>query len=447
MTNKTDVTDVVSTSHEVIDVDTNAQGYAKLGWMIVIGGVIGFLVWASFAPLDSGVPMSGTVVVATNRKAIQYQTGGIVDDILVKEGDRVKSGQVLVKMNDTTPRANADIARSQLYSALATEARLKAERMSAPNVTFPAQLQENKNSPQVGNAILLQQQLFSARQGALRSELEALDENVSGLKSQLQGLKESMVNKKEQVTFLKEQLDGMRDLAKDGYVARNRLLDLERSYSQLNSGISEDIGNIGRITQQIAEAKIRGVQRRQTYQTEVNTQLSDVQKEVVSLKSRLSALDFELNNVLVKAPVDGIVVSLNIFTQGGVVPSGFKLMELVPEDDQLIVEALLPVNLVDKVHPGLKVELIFSAFNTNTTPHIPGIISQVGADRVVDEHTGHPYYKVKAIVTPEGNKLLSKLEVRPGMPVEVFVKTGERTMMNYILKPLFDRSKSAMKEE
>jgi protease secretion system membrane fusion protein len=441
------VTDVATHNVEVVEVNTDSSRYARLGWAIVLFGVIGFLLWASFAPLDKGVPLSGTVAVSSNRKAIQHLTGGTVDEILVKDNDVVKAGQILIKMNEVAAKANAEITRGQMYFAQATEARLIAEREGASVIRFPDEFELNKSDPRIANNILLQQQLFSARRGSLKDELAAVDENIAGLKFQLAGLQESMINKKQQQQFLKEQLDGMRDLAKEGYIARNRLLDLERTYSQVNGSVSEDIGNIGRATRQIAELGLRKSQRQQDYQKEVRTQLSDVQKEAEAQQNRSRQLDFDLTNTLVKAPVDGTVVNLSVFTEGAVVQSGFKLMELVPTGDALIVEGNLPVNLVDKVYEGLKVELIFSAFNTNTTPHIPGIITQVSADRSTDERTGQPFYKVKAKVAPEGVKMLAKLQIRPGMPVELFVKTGERTMMNYLLKPIFDRTHSAMTEE
>lgn len=447
LANKAPVSDVVTQNVEVLEVDTDASRHARLGWGIVLLGVVGFILWASFAPLDKGVPLSGNVAVASSRKAIQHQVGGTVDEILVKDGDAVKAGQVLVKMNSVVANSTAEITRVQWYTAQATEARLLAERDGAKSINFSKELEQVKSDSRVANNIMLQQQLFSARQTSLRSELGAVDENIAGMKVQLKGLEESMISKKQQQQFLKEQLDGMRDLAKEGYVARNRLLDLERTYAQVNGSISEDIGNIGRATRQIAELGLRKAQRQQDYQKEVRTQLSDVQKESEALQTRLVALDFDLNNVLVKAPVDGTVVGLNVFTQGAVVPSGFKLMELVPKDDALIVEGMLPVNLVDKVHNGLKAELIFSAFNSNTTPHIPGIVTQVSADRTVDERTGQAYYKVKAAVAPEGMKMISHLQIRPGMPVELFVKTGERTMMNYLLRPVFDRAKTSMSED
>ena len=154
-----------------------------------------------------------------------------------------------------------------------------------------------------------------------------------------------------------------------------------------------------------------------------------------------------MNNALVKAPVDGTIVGMNIFTNGGIIGPGFRMMDVVPSDDALIVEGQLPVHLIDKVHPNLKVELIFSAFNQNQTPHIPGIVTHVSADRLVDEKSGQPYYSIKAKVAPEGIKLISNLQIRPGMPVELFVKTGERTMMNYLLKPILDNLKMSMTEE
>jgi protease secretion system membrane fusion protein len=215
----------------------------------------------------------------------------------------------------------------------------------------------------------------------------------------------------------------------------------------MNGGIAQDVGNIDRVERQIIEFGLRKLQRQQDYQKEVRTQLADVKRDAEALNNRLTALDFDLKKVFVRAPVAGTVVALNVFTQGAVVAPGGNLMELVPKDDVLVVEGMLPVHLVDKVHQGLKVELIFSAFNSATTPNIPGIVTRVSADRSLDERTGQAYYKVRAAVAPEGLNMLAHLAIRPGMPVELFIKTGERTMMNYLLKPLFDRAQTAMAEE
>ncbi|HEU4852811.1 MAG TPA: HlyD family type I secretion periplasmic adaptor subunit [Telluria sp.] len=442
-------TDLVAHDVSPSTVNTNERAYAKLGWIIVLVGFVGFMLWASLAPLDKGVPMSGMVAKESNRKAVQHLTGGTVDDILVKEGDRVKAGQVLVRMNAVQAKAQSDVTSAQYFSARATEARLIAERDGMSAVPFPVELEKYRNEPRVIENMGLQRQLFASRKDALRSELSAIDENIAGLKMQIAGMQASRETKKEQMAILKEQLDNIRELAKDGYVPRARQLDLERTYSQMSGATSEEVGNIGRAQRQIAEMAMRRVQRVQEFQAQVRAQLADVQKEANALAGRMTAEDFALANVEVRAPVDGIVMGMEVFTRGGVVPPGFRMMDVVPAADALVVEGQLPINLVDKVHPGLPVELIFSAFNQSTTPHIPGEVTTVSADRLTDQKSGAPYYKVAVRVTPEGLKKMNelKLNVRPGMPVELFVKTGERTMMNYLLKPLFDRANSSLSEE
>ena len=373
------------------EMNTDETQHAKMGWWIVIVGVGGFMLWASLAPLDKGVPLSGTVAVASSRKVIQHPTGGIIEEILVKEGNTVKAGQILITMNATQSKALAEISRVQYFTVRAVEARLTAERDGTGSIKFPSEMEDARHDPRVMASINLQNQLFVSRRNAIQGELR----------------------------ILKEQLDSLRELADEGYVARNRMLDIERLYFQ----------------------------QKQSYQKEVGTQLAEAQKEAEALRTRLVSQDFDLANVEVRAPVDGTVVGLSVFTRGGVIGPGSKLMEIVPSEDALIVEGQVPVHLIDKVHPELKVELIFSAFNQNLTPHIPGVVTHVSADRLIDEVTKIPYYQVKAKVAPEGMKMIENLQVRPGMPVELFVKTGERTLLNYLLKPILDHIKMSMTEE
>lgn len=444
---QTAVTDVIVRDAAAMGINTDPGSYARLGWIIVLVGVCGSLLWASVAPLDRGVPISGTVVVATNRKAVQHQIGGTVTEILVQEGDKVKEGQVLVRLNDIRAKSEAEISRTQYFSARASEARLTAEREGKKTIAFPKELEEAKSDPRVAANMSLQSQLLFSRQFALQNEMAAVDENIAGQKLQMHGTEESRENKKLQKKITQEQLESMRDLAKDGYVARSRLLDLERTMAQLNGSIAEDTGSIGRIKRQIAELELRRTQRQQEYQREVRTQLADVQKEANALNERLTSQDFDQAGNDVKAPVAGTVVGMAIFTKGAVVSSGFKMMDIVPAGDELEVEGSIPVHLIDKIHAGLKVDLIFSAFNQNTTPHIPGIVTNVSPDRLVEERTGQPYYKMKAKISPEGIKMLATNKVISGMPVDMFVKTGERTMMSYLLKPLLDRARTALTEE
>ncbi|SER26407.1 membrane fusion protein, protease secretion system [Nitrosomonas sp. Nm51] len=428
-------------------VKTDETVHARIGWWIVLAGVGGFVLWAFFAPLDKGVPLSGTVTVDTNRKAVQHRTGGIIDQIYVKEGEHVEAGQTLVRMNDIQVKAQAEITRAQLITARVVEARLIAERDEKNAIEYPADLLAAQDDPRVRNSIMTQNQLFKSRQLAMQHEIAALDENIAGLTLQLQGLQSSLASKKQQLIFLKEQLDNLRELARDGFVPRNRVLDLERTHVQLNGEISAETGEIGRIQRQIAELKQRRIHRFQEQQKEVRQQLSEIQREVDALSSQLIGQEFELANVLVKAPVGGTVVGINVFTEGGVISPGFRLMDIVPSDDPLMITGRVPVHLIDKVHPGLHVDLIFSAFNQNKTPNIPGEVLQVSADRLTDERTDEPYYQLKVRVTPEGMQLLAHHQVRAGMPVDIFVKTGERSLMNYLFKPILDRLHASMSEE
>ena len=339
------------------DVRTGAKDekyFAWLGWQILIWGLGGALLWATFAPIEKGVSASGWVITDSNRKTIQPASAGIVDDILVKEGQKVSAGEVLVRLNPINAKAQSN----------------------------------------------------------------ATQETIAGLDAQAKGLEQSIAQKKQQLSLFERQLVSQRELATEGYLPRNRVIELERQQLQLKASVLEDEGNLIRTKKQIAEQQ-----------------------------EKLNPFNFDLANTEVRSPVDGVVVNLAIFTKGGVVSPGQRLMEVIPNKDGLIVEGQLPVHLVDKVHVDLPVEMMFTAFNTNRTPHIPGVLISVGADRIVDEKTGNPYYKIQAITTPKGAKLLGDLKVRPGMPVELFVKTGEQSMMTYLMKPVFDRAHSALRED
>lgn len=328
--------------------------YARMGWIVLGFGFGGFMIWATFAPLDKGVSAQGTVITDGQRKVIQPAVNGVIEEILVKDGDKVMAGQLLVRLNDLQVSAQAEGTR----------------------------------------------------------------ETIAGVQGQIAGLEASVSSQQAQLTFLKEQLSSMRQLSKEGYVARNRVLDLERTYAQISGSLAENQGNLERYRRQLNE-----------------------------LQKKLPAYEFDLENATIESPVDGFVVNLQVFTKGQVVQAGSKLMEISPINQDLVVEARVPVVLIDKVHVGLPVEMIFAAFNQRTTPRIPGEVSIVSADRTTDERTGETYYKIQARVTDKGQKLLHQNQIRPGMPVEVFVITGERTMMNYLLRPLLDRARTSLGEE
>ena len=431
----------------VVDVDETR--YVRLGWTVVLVGIVGSLVWAAFAPLSKGTPVQGTVVVAGNRKTIQDPTGGIIRDILVQDGDEVKAGQVLVRMNDVQTKSQAATIRAQYLTELATKARLVAEATNMKEIAFPPELMDRvaAHDEEAEDDVKLQQQLLITRRLALKASVGAMQETIAGYHAQLSGQSDSQVQQQAERKTLQDQLAGVRELAGEGYVPRSKLQDLERQEAALNSEISRQAGNTGQLASQMAEAHLRISQLQQDYMKDVRTQLSEVQRDTEALKSRLAESEFELANTEVRSPVDGTVVGVNVFTNGGTVGAGAKLMEVVPSGEPLEVEGELQVNLVDKVHKNMPVDMMFTAFNQNSTPRIPGILTFVSADRLVNDHTGAPYYRVRAKVTPQGMKLLRNLDVKPGMPVEMFINSGQRSMLNYLFKPLIDRSRTAWSED
>jgi len=417
------------------------------GWVVLLVGVGGFLAWAGFAPLDQGVTAPGQVVVTGNRKTVQHLTGGIVSKILVKEGDQVKAGQPLVLIDTTLARSQLETARSQWIVARSVEARLIAERDGRNAVAFPEDLTSIAKEPAVQQSMALQSRLFETRRTALRTELATLDESIAGLRAQIRGLEASKAAKEEQVKLLREELRNQRELAAEGYLPRNRVSEQERLFAQLTGQLSEDVAQIARAGSAIGELKMRGLGRQNEYRQQSESQLTDVQKEVTSLASRIQALRFDLDNTEVRAPVDGTVVALQIFTTGGVVQGGAPLMDIVPDDEPLRIDANVPPQFIDKVHKDLDVDVLFPAFNQKFTPHIDAKVLNVSADALSDQRTGQTYYRAHVVVTPEGMKKLKQHQIKAGMQAEVFIRTGERTALNYLIKPIRDRIRAAMTEE
>jgi protease secretion system membrane fusion protein len=329
---------------------------------------------------------------------------------------------------------------------MAVEARLVAERENRSSITYPQALLEAKDDPRAASAMALQNELFLTRKRALDSELNILRENIAGLEIQAQGLEETRKARLEQIQLLRQEISDQRALVADGFLPRNRLSEQERQLAALLAAGAEDVSNLGRTRQAIVEARARILARQADFRREIESQLTDVQRESAAAASRVAALRFEVVNSEIRSPADGIVVGLNVHTIGGVVQAGAPLMEVVPENEPLRVETRIQPHLIDKVHPGLDVDLLFSAFQQATTPHVPGKLVNVSADVLTDPQ-GIPFYKAVVEVTPEGMHSLRHHQIRAGMPVEVFVRTGERTLMNYLLKPLLDRLQGALTEE
>lgn len=428
-------------------IDINHARPSRLGWLLLLLGFGGFALWAALAPLDQGVPTSGQVVVTGNRKTVQNLAVGKVQEILVKDGDKVAGGQPLIKLDSTSAQSQLEIARGQWIVARAVEARLIAEALGRPGIDFSPELLTVRGDARAARAIELQSQLFVSRRAALEAELAAMRNSISGIRASMQGLEAAREAKQQQVALLGAELERLRGLAKDGYLAANRVSEQDRLLAELSGALSGDIANLARLRQGIGETEMRMLARQKDFRKEVESQLTDVQREVASLESRIKALEFELVNTVIASPADGVVVGLKVHTVGAVLPAASPLMEIVPENEPLRVEILIPTTLIDKVRPGMPVEILFPAFNQRTTPQIPGELEQVSADALYNEQMKSSFYTGHVVVTADGMVKLHANEIRPGMPAEVFINTGERTMLNYLFKPLLDRTRTALTEE
>lgn len=418
-----------------------------IGWLLLVFGFGGFAIWAVFAPLDQGVSAPGAVVVTGYRKVVQHLQGGIVAKVLVREGDSVKSGQTLVRMDTTAAASQLEAVKAQWITSRAMEARLSAERDASASVIYPSDLLQDRNQPAVREAMQLQTRLFETRRSALQAELAVLSETIVGLEAQIRGTEASRTAKEEQLKLLALEVRNQRELADGGYLPRNRLSEQERLLAQLTGALSEDVAMLGRSRSAIAELKLRQLSRQQDFRHQVEAHLSDAQRDVNSLDGKIRLLKFDLGNTDVKAPADGVVMNLTIHTEGGVVQGGAPLMEIVPFDEPLRVDVQIPLMFIDKVRPGLPVDVLFPAFNQKFTPNVPGVLTKISADAIADSRSNSTYYRGEVNVTPEGIRKLREHRIKAGMPAEVFIRTGERTALNYVVKPLRDRIFKAMTEE
>ncbi len=427
----------------------DTSSVARIGLTVLALGFGGFLLWAALAPLDEGVPTPGSVTIDTKRKTVQHLTGGIIKEVLVGEGDVVKEGQVLIRLDQSVSKANFESVRQRYLGFSAMKSRLLAEQSGAPNVTFDSVvLQAAAKDVNMQQQINTQQQLFSSRKAALQADLQALTETTAGYKAQLESSQEMLVQRNKQLAILREELASVRDLVRDGYAPKNRQQELERSVADVQSSIADLNGGSIRSTRAIAEINQRMIARRAEYRKEVETQLAEASREVQSDAERYTAQKEDLQRVDVRAPASGQVVGLAVQTVGGVLQPGQKLMDIVPKQQELLLEAHIAPHLIDKVRTGLNADIRFSAFSNAPQLVVEGKVLSVSGDLIADPANPQmSHYLARLQVTPDGMKALGARQMQPGMPAEVVIKTGERSMLTYLLSPLLKRVAGAMKEE
>jgi protease secretion system membrane fusion protein len=432
--------------------DASADAVARLQpgrfelWALALG-TLGALAWAALAPLDEGVPAQGMVAIDTKSKPVQHLAGGLIQEVLVKEGQMVREGQVLLRLDDAAVRANFESARQRYLGLRAMQDRLQAEQDDNSRIVWHPDLQQAAADAQISQMMLIQTQLLAARRASLQADLRALQEGVAGQEQLIRAQTEMLEQKREQLALLQNELGQTRALVQEGYVPRNRQLELERNAAELRSAMADLVGSTGRASRSIAELRERAIARRQEHRKEVQTLSADVGREVPADEQRLRAAQEELARVTIRSPATGQVVGLSSQAVGGVVAPGQKLMDIVPGTPDLLLEVRVPPHLIDRVHAGLPVDVRFASFANTPQLVVTGRVSSVSADLLTDARTAVSYYLARVSPTSEGLKQLGQRQLQPGMPVEVVFITGERSLLTYLLHPLSKRLASALNEE
>lgn len=419
----------------------------RMGFLLLMIGFGGFMLWAIFAPLDEGVPAPATVAIDTQRKSVQHQAGGVIGQMLVREAQSVQVGDVLIRLDDALSRANFEALRKQYLALRSQESRLIAEQRNAASIEFHPDILKEKGDAVVDSFIAIENRLFETRRAALKSEIGMLKESAGAQEEELRANQAQLDGKVAQYKLVMEQLKGTRDLALEGYLPRNKLLEEERLAADLSAMMSNLQASSAKIRRNITEFKLKIVQHQLDFQREVETKQADVKRELEPVLEKLHAATIELDRQIIRAPVSGLVVGLAMQTVGGVIPAGAKIMDIVPEDERLVLEAQIPTHIIDRIHAGMPADIRFQGFSDMPHLVIEGKLVSISADRLADPVSHTPYFLGRVEVTPEGMVQLGNHHIQPGMGADVVIKTGERTFLTYLLKPLLRRVSTALIEK
>jgi len=419
----------------------------RIGGIIILMTFGVFGVWASLAPIDSAALAPGVVTVESNRRTIQHLEGGIVRDILVQDGDTVKAGDVLLRLEDTRAKAQLNILDDDLASDLAVEARLIAERDGLKAPVYPQELLDHIAQSKDDSMVSGQTNLFHARMTAIGGQKLILEQRVAQYKEQIVGLEALKTSKEVQLGTIQEELNGLADLLKDGYVTKSRVLALQREEARLQGEIGDHVSSIARAEQGIGEAKLQIFQLDKQHQEEVAKDLRDVQNRILEARQKVVAADDVMRRIDIVAPVSGTVLNLAVHTKGGVIAPGAAIMEIVPNNDALVLEVQISPLDIDSIHVNDQVAIHISAVDTRLTPVIYGTLETISADRITDQRTGNSFYKGRVTISKEQLDRLGEHKLHSGMAVEAMVQRGEQSVLHYLLKPLIDSLTRSFKEK
>jgi len=416
------------------------------GSVVVAILVLGFGGWAATAQISGALIAPGQIVVDTNVKKVQHPTGGIVGEVRVRDGDSVKEGDIVVRLDETVTRANLAIVTKGLNELTARKARLEAERDSAEAILFPDFLASSAD-PDVRNIMNSEQKLFELRRTARAGQKSQLRQRIGQLQEEIAGLTAQQNAKTKEIELIDRELAGVRDLFSKNLIQMNRLTQLEREATRLQGERGQLIATTAQAKGKINELELQIIQIDQELSSEVAKEMRDVDARIGEFVERKVTAEDQLRRIDIRAPQDGIVFQSTVHTVGGVIAAGDAIMLIVPAADNLTVEAKVNPQDINQLQIGQKAIMRFTAFNQQTTPEIDGTVSRISADITTDQRTGLGYYTIRIALPPDQVARLGDVKLVPGMPVEAFVQTGERTMLSYLAKPLSDHFNRAFREK
>lgn len=422
------------------------KGPAIFGITVFVLFFGGLGAWGAFAPLESAAIAQGYVAVEGNRKQVQHLEGGIIAELFVREGETVERGRPLVHLDETQARANLEVIRSQLRASVALEARLIAERDNLPKVSYPDWLIRETEERADREVLDAQDRIFSARVDGIQSQTRILKQRSGQIEEEIRGLQAELKAQGRSLALIREEEQAVGELVAKGLERKPRLLGLQRQVSELEGAIAQNVARIARARQAIGENELKIIDLRIQILNDASQKLREEQVRISDLTERRRAAEDMLTRTMIVAPTSGRVVNLKTLTVGGVVVPRDTIMDIIPQDDTLIVEAQVAPGDIDVVKAGLPVQLRFTALNQRSTPIIMGQVTTVSADRQIDQRSGNPYFTTRISIDPV-QPGLSELVLYPGMPAEAMIITGRRTALQYLIKPISSSMGRAMRED
>jgi len=410
-------------------------------FFVVLGG------WSAFAKISSAAIAFGEVSVVSNRQTIQHLEGGIVDEIHVEEGSRVEAGQALIRLDRTQAQANLDQLQARFLAVAAREVRLLAERDLKTEISFPDWLSSQQDGPEVLTVISGERNIFAAREESLNSHRSILRQRIAQYEEEIEGLTGEIEATESQLALFAEEISSMKDLIEQGFLSNQRFLELRREEANIRGEQNRNVALVARARQSIAEQELQILELDSQRSNEVAAELRDVQTLSFELREQINAARDVLARTDIVAPMAGTVVNLRVHTRGGVIASREPLLDIVPSDDQLVINARVLPRDIDVVREGLEARVRLLAFNQRDTVPLSGRVSLVSADRFLDERTGLTYYLMRVELTEDAFTNQEALEIYPGMQAEVMIVTGNRTALDYLMEPLTRSVRRAFRED